>query len=413
MRVVVIGTSNSVKVTGYTAAVKLDPRIATFTNISIGASTSVHSIRSAAAIDFSQYDYCLMDFSVNEEIAIKAKAIEISLITDIVESLIIRCIAEKCLPVVLVFPRFLETSKARMREFYIDLAAKWKLPYFDFYPVIDVIAERTDIARLALFRDSAHVHDWMALLFGRIISDGLAHLDNVTEKFLPSAPLRGRRFASIPLADRCVDGDLAVVQRVSSQSSGDFIKIEAPRMTEFCDIPGESVLGFSANLRETACFIKLIGRTEAAIDLRNPYFDNPSFRLIVSSVLLKEPLVVDGGRIRLETLDDAGSVALENVSSGSTEQSRASDFRATGNLEVSDLLVVLVDEVVSHLRVADVAHVDFAMLDTLPTIDLVCALYRSLRSKATDDVAEADFREEMRVKRLRRAGKVSLDTAVE
>lgn len=413
MRTIVIGTSNSVKVTGYTAALKLDPRITAFTNISIGASTSVHSIRSTADIDFSQFDYCLLDFSVNEEIAIKAKSIELSSITEIVDSLIIRCVAEKCLPVVVIFPRLLETSKSLMREFYINLASKWNLPYFDFYPVIDAIVERTDISRLTLFRDSAHVNDWMALLFGKIIADGLARLNHAEEKFMLSAPLRGRRFASIPLTNHCINNNVTVVQRVSSQSSGNFIRIEAPGNFEFCDIPGESVLGFSVNLRETACFIKLTGETDAAIDLRNPYFDNPAFRLIVSSVLLKMPLKIKKGKIQLETVDDAGSTRLENISSGSTEQSRASSFRATGNLEVSDLLVVLSDEVVTHLCVSDGVHADFAMLDTLPIIDLVCSLYRSLRSKETDDSAEAKFHEEMRTKRLMRAGKAPAETTAE
>lgn len=396
MRIAVVGTSNSLRRDGYTSYLVRDPRVTALSNFSIGASTGLHSLRSTEGIDFRRFDFCLIDFSVNEEVVRKNNALNLDVSKSVAENLIVRCLSGGCIPVITLLPRMIETHQSRMRQFYLKIAAGWGVPFFDGFELVDFIKEVSDIRGSGLFMDVAHIRPWVCLVFARALADGLASLpaERTGDRTLFAPAL-----ATVKVADRLASADgLEIVERGSSRASGHFVKASRPTRVALRDVVGESLIGLCVNLSETNCIASFRSMNSTALDLRNHYFGNASFRIVISALPLMETISIAEGTLEIETLDEAAASALGGVGGMEGELGRSSQ-PAGGQLEIADIFLRLHGEVRSQHAPVDGLHRPLLLPSAKPALEVAAGVYRSLFSKEHDDAEERASRVRAREKR--------------
>lgn len=396
MRIAIVGTSNSLRKDGYTFYLRADPRVETISNFSIGASTGLHSIRSTMNIDFSKFDYCLIDFSVNEEVVRKNGALNLAFSKAIFDSLVVRCLAGGCIPVVTLLPRMIEIHHSKMRSFYLKLSADWGIPYFDGYELLELIKSISDIRGFGLFLDVAHIRPWVCLVFAKSLLDGL---ESLPEHRLVARDVTAPSFNCIGIADRLAGTDgLAIAQRGSARASGRFVRSTEPATISLQDIDGEEVIGVCVNLSETNCFLELSGSNATALDLRSNYFENPAYRLVISALPLMTAVAVADGRLQIRSLDAEGAASLTTITGMASELGRSSR-PATGQIEIADLFVRERGEVRSSNGPADGLNRPLLLPSSHAGIELAAGVYRSLFSKEHDEAETNAGRARAREKR--------------
>jgi hypothetical protein len=396
MRIAIVGTSNSLRKDGYTFYLGADPRVESLSNFSIGASTGLHSIRSTKNIDFSQFDYCLIDFSVNEEVVRKNNALNLEFSKTIFENLIVRCLAGGCIPVLTLLPRMTDTHQSKMRSFYLKISADWGIPYFDGYDLIDYMKSVSDISGFGFFLDVAHIRPWVSLVFARSLLDGLASLP---EQRLVAREVAAPSFACIGVADRLAGTEgLEITERGSARASGRFVRSTEPATISLHEIDGEDVIGVCVNLSETNCILALSGENETALDLRNNYFENPLYRLVISALPLMNVVTLTDGYLQIRSLDADGAASLTMISGMSAELGHASR-PAKGQIEIADLFVRERGEVHSPNAPVDGLNRPLLLPSSHSGIELAAGVYRSLFSKEHDEAEGTAGRARAREKR--------------
>ena len=400
MRIAVIGTSNSLRKEGYFPYLAADPRVTQAVNLSIGASTSLHTVGSTANFDFSQFDFALLEFAVNEEAILAGGGLDLDVVRGVVSSLIVRCLSCRCLPIVVIFPRLLRRGQlSAMRAFYRDLALSYSVPFLDIYDVVEYVRSNSDITDFAIFKDSAHIEQWICCAISQIMVSGIASL-GVGFEDCADEPVVAPRYTSLPLADLLPELAEKTVERSTSRSSARFICAVSQDILESSSVTAKAIVGVSVNLRETDCFLRVSAAESSLIDLRNVYYKSPDFRLVVSSFPLPRRIEIEDGLVFLQPLDSAAADGSA-VSSAKIELGRIRR-PAIGSLEISALLVELSEMVSSPVRPTRSLAASILSTEHYETLRLMCRIYRSLRSVDQDAIAEKQFKDRATEKRARR-----------
>ena len=173
-RVLLIGTSNAVFTDGYAAALAGSDAFASFENRSVGlASSALFSVR-AAALDFSRYDLCILDFCCNDASLLDGGATDTDMIRAQIEDAIATIAAAGCLPVILIYPiAKVMPDGGPVRDLYRRLALAHGLPFLDVYDLF-ARAGIAGSARDRLFIDDMHMAREPARAIGRLLVAALA-----------------------------------------------------------------------------------------------------------------------------------------------------------------------------------------------------------------------------------------------
>jgi len=341
-RVLVVGTSNGIRKGGYAEYLS---DIVDVTNVSLGASTSIHSIHSTHDVDFANYDYCVLDFCVNEEAPLRNGMMSWDDIDSILKNLICRATASRCLPVVLILPRLLQVEPV-IRDPYVRLAERHRIPYLDGYALVARL-EALGVIKQAMFADSAHNRAWVSAMIAEILVAGMKALRPGWRK----ARWKAGRFTAIALP--ALTEDVEIVQRATSRFSGEFIRLDGPGKVTIRNLPGVAVVGLRLNLARTNGFLRI---NDTVLDLRNEYWvqkTKPGLKkksVVISVLPLPRALDCRDGEIMLEMMaapDSSGSFAV-------VDGERIVDAGAAGEaqveVEIAEFVVRLAEETTSAYR---------------------------------------------------------------
>lgn len=401
MRIAVVGTSNSLREDGYVPRLAADARVAALSNYSIGASTSIISIARTEDVDFSTFDFCLIDFSVNEEVVRKNGGLDLALTREVVESLAVRCLAARCLPVIALLPRMIETESSRMRTFYRDMAREMSLPIMDGYDLVDRLLACSDVTKPGMFLDKAHIRPWVADVFARTLADGLAKLPPPEDRFV-DGPLEARRFCAVDVSRHIPPCSSAErVNRSNVLVTLDLLRSVAPIDLMF-EVHGADLVGIYLNLKDTnafACFSS--GDDRVLIDLRNKYFDDDTFEFIVSALPLKRRLPILNGRLEMRSFDSDGVAAF-----GSADDIRGELGRitrpATGQIEIAKLLMAEREALISPVAAAPSNHMDIVADAGPEDFTRATEAFRRTFPIEEDHLFEAEHRQKNALRAARR-----------
>jgi hypothetical protein len=176
--VCLLGTSNGVIKNGYADYFRHSPALSRFDNYSLGASTSAFAFYRAARIDFSHYEFCILDLCVNDGRWMDSGHVEPESWTQAVMDLCRLVLAAGCLPVLLILPS--PNLLARPPEIQArarDVARRLNLPFFDGYDLLrHAMAARPDTGADGFFRDPVHIHEWFGQQISRLIVESLPRL---------------------------------------------------------------------------------------------------------------------------------------------------------------------------------------------------------------------------------------------
>ncbi len=177
MRVVLSGTSNSIIAGGFRTAFEEDPSVSYFSNASYGASGTVAIGDHLRRIDFSQYDFCLIDYCVNEEMfrmdGLSSPEDGLKNVCAMVDA----ASSAGCQPVLVFFP-FLSALQAR-RPFEDALLRRLVargVRVFDGNLLIAALMQSFGYSAEALFLDARHVRREIGRFIGESIIKSLQRL---------------------------------------------------------------------------------------------------------------------------------------------------------------------------------------------------------------------------------------------
>lgn len=311
MRLALVGTSNSVLKEGFSTALASSSLVSALGNFSIGASSSVHVVKSTSGVDFSVYDFCLFDFAVNEDVLLRNGATSPDQVRHNLDYLVTRCLQAGCLPVIVVFPKPIKAEVSESRDFYLEYARSLHLPCFDGYEALEYLGEKHGLTLDQLFLDKTHVKPWVARFFADTILESLQRLVSKKGETVPghcqAAVLDQIALSSIDL----ISDDHVYRQNTKFQDAFCILRNDGYLEVDIPD-PHASVMGICVNLAKTSCILSIEGVHSCLIDLRNGYFENSKIKLTISMLPLRYSIQPKDGKVKLRfvSVNELGKVPI-------------------------------------------------------------------------------------------------------
>ena len=324
LNLLLVGTSNCMLKKGISVGLAAHPGVRHVENRSLGASSSIHLVKSTEDIDFRRFDFCLLDFSVNEDILLRSRAAHPELIETNLRHIVARCLEAGCMPVILIFPRKPPVEKNAGRTFYLEFARRFHLPVFDGYSLLTALKKKHRLEHEGLFENANHVVIEISELFARALAPELRRLSRVSSRFIP-ADWTWNALAQLRIAETQTPGFEAVV-RSNSRFTESFFTItpENPLSVELADSGIREITGVAVNIGHTQGFLIIEGETQAVLDLRNEYCGQRRHKLSISILPLPYAIKPRQGRITLRcTLDEtetAGCIGTMSEFLGNSTQ---------------------------------------------------------------------------------------------
>ncbi len=165
------GTSNSILRPGLVSGMEAGAPHAYIENHSIGASGTVALGYHLKTIDFTKFDFCVLDYCVNEEVFLFTKQTSIEQTASNVLDLLARATEAGCRCVFVIFPHEKRLTRERPFDDWLKRhVMATGVPIFDIYPLLEAIGRQLDIRPNGLFLDMMHVHREIAVLVGRHVA---------------------------------------------------------------------------------------------------------------------------------------------------------------------------------------------------------------------------------------------------
>lgn len=338
MRIISVGTSNSMLRYGFTYPLQNDKRVTRIDKACMGTSVSLLSCVTTENIDFRNYDFCIIDFSVNEQL-FHYWGLSLNRIEDHVESFCAQVWQAGCVPVLMILPRK-ETKKdsSPVRNTYLNLASRLKIPFFDAIDIVEGFDGYLGTSRDDLFRDGGHMMEWLAIGVGSKLLDGLSQI----YKFRPSIvePWICRTYAAIRLSSQSRHIRY-LIKRENNLFSTECLHLKAGEEVRFCVPPGSDLVGICVNLGSSAGHLKIqIGEESdqaEIVDLRNGYRAAKQ-DFVLGTLPLPNPIHTDGGELRLIALPPS-SPDIINLPDYACILREAPNFENEGFVEIHSLII--------------------------------------------------------------------------
>ena len=228
MRVLLSGTSNSIIVNGISAAFEKEQRITSFVNASHGASGVVGLANHCRKIDFSKYDFCLLDYCVNEEIFVQTKVTEVASSINHMDNAISEASKAGCQPIIIIFPSV--TRLNYPRPFEEEIYRRYQslgVPIFNFYHLCFELLQQGVREFSDFFLDPAHIHHQISYSIGETICDYMSAIQakQVPRKIVQSDH-RYSKIDFINCRDLSCDNPRPIIHRETRITSSDFLPLE-------------------------------------------------------------------------------------------------------------------------------------------------------------------------------------------
>ena len=304
MRVAIVGTSNAVMRRGYAYAISTSPLVSHWKNMSVGMSGSMLYALTTCDVDFADFDVCIMDFCVNEEIFVKF-GLSQDIIAEAVMALARRAWLAGCLPVILLLPRqSCLIAVSGVHGLYWSIAKSLNLPVFDAARAVERLVVSGRISRGALFKDDGHLHEWVALALGHsLICELYSHCAQITEASAVE-PWSAHEFSILPASGQ----GLSSITRRNSLIEAAFAIVGQDDVLHF-EVPTDDLAtAVCANLAKTSGCLVVEGAKTEYFDFRNDAFSEVDENYMLAILPLLKPVQAEHGGIvvRIKAVSDAG-----------------------------------------------------------------------------------------------------------
>ena len=254
MRVLLSGTSNSVLAKGINYTFPNDPAVTAFTNQSYGASGTVALGDHLRKIDFSQHDFCVLDYCVNEEVFIWQKDSSSDAAMNNLYAIIDAASQAGCQPIVMIFPSSTRANHKRPFEEAIthELLSRG-IPVFNFYTFAQRITTHADIAFMDLFLDPMHVRREIGRFMGQA---ALAYMKSVKDAGRPAthqSDMIYQPLSFVPFDAVTLSGERQIEHRETKIASADLLRIAPDNALRLATGKKEAVdvIGLTCNAART------------------------------------------------------------------------------------------------------------------------------------------------------------------
>lgn len=226
MRVLLSGTSNSVLAKGINYTFPNDPAVAAFTNHSYGASGTVALGDHLRKIDFSQHDFCVLDYCVNEEVFIWQKDSTPEAAMNNLYAIIDAASQAGCQPIVMIFPSSTRANHKRpFEEGITDQLMARGVPVFNFYRFAERIAAQSDLTFSDLFLDPMHVRRELGQFMGHVAIEYMKSVADAGAAPLVNNDLSYQPLGFVPFEQIVISGERNVVHHETKLAAADFLRV--------------------------------------------------------------------------------------------------------------------------------------------------------------------------------------------
>ena len=310
----ILGTSNSIIVDGYTAALQADPDIRLLGNFSLGASHPTVVPYCWTDEVFRACDCVVFDLNVNEQFGIENLSYDPAMTEQLLRSILLRCGELDLVPLILILPETMSYNPAAGRPFasrrnWLDLCRRYGVPFLDGYRMLDEIAASTGADPRSLFKDQFHVDVRMSSFIATCLSAAATTLLPGLRRELRTANVS--RWSYIPGSAALAHAN-GTVERQSSIVTETFIVLRPGQPVDIPLPPGTVIIGLVFNLRGSNAALRISGLTITTKNLCTPVFNAEQSLWVISCALLS-PVTAGEQGIRLEcVLHDDASVLEAN-----------------------------------------------------------------------------------------------------
>lgn len=371
MDLCLVGASNSFDSMPFARYLRSRADIGKFKNYSIGGSSSILAFRDLDDMKSGGFDFCLIDFSVNEILFNQKKSTDIDRIRENLESFCFQLIDAGCVPIILLFP-VIEKRHDIVVEEYRKFSRDFNIPIFDMYEILEDITSRLGVGpsciRETFFDSPNHVKAWVAELCARMLLNGLSDFKWTLDRH----HARGvSGFSGVKLRSVLEAPQGATVGTYSF--ANDFVSETV--VTLGADTPlevpvprGSSVVGYSADFARTSCYLSIRGQNRVVVDAKTAVFRGGR-----RHVLFVLPLPCDV-RPSLDSVVIEAKCEHDAFEQGEAvfsqwEEAGADHSRLEGMLSIAEIFVRHEDKIVCNGRIADIPETDF-WRNYLTTTDL-------------------------------------------
>ncbi len=306
VKVVILGTSNSVMRVGYVSGLARTDGIDIIANTSVGSSHSVMVPLLARDEVLAESDFVIVDLTINEQRALHRRLYNLDTMRDIFLYILEKCRRCSVIPVFLLMPMQLyEDSYAIIAE-YKALCERYGVLYFDPADLVKAEAARLQRSWQDMFADQHHLTPEMAEWVGGLLGEALKGADLSTHEEVRLACPQFEFAAAAPFA-----GELGVIDRSTNLISASFVDMTPGNSFAMSVAPDAAVVGIVLNMSRTNANLRLEGQTRVVKRLNQPYFNlRTTLRLVVWQLIT--PVQAKDGRIVMTCEADSPKAKVES-----------------------------------------------------------------------------------------------------
>lgn len=301
MRVLLSGTSNCILEKSIKYSFENDRRVTSFTNASYGASGSVAIGDHLRNIDFSNYDFCVLDYCVNEGVFISQKKSTTELAIGNLSAIIDAASRAGCQPIIMIFPT--STRENLRMPFEAEIINRFQsvgVPVFNFYALAKQLTATGQLKFLDLFADPMHVRNELGQFLGKTAIDYMQSVEGTQTKHRAKiSSYHYRPLSFVQFQHFNIHGESRVLQRATKLRSTELMWIAPGSKIEFTASGPAEIIGLTFNAARSCGTLRASQSDEISSDMRGSVLFSEKRVLTLVSHPFQKPLIFDSGLVSL------------------------------------------------------------------------------------------------------------------
>jgi hypothetical protein len=309
-RLCVIGTSNSAGKGSHAGHLERSGAFGVLVNRSLGFCSSDLFAFRKPALDFREFDLCLLEFACNDGALLMRGAHDARRIAQALTDAVSETTRAGCLPVLLILPHapFMPEGGA-IRRVYARLAERLGVPFLDGYAFLRrLLATGPEAGPLDLFKDRMHISDAVSRLLGRCLAGLLPPLLAQRDRDAPLLHMQGMACRFVPAAE-ALPGHTAM-PRSTALVAADVIHLAGETSLPL-RLPEQSrVTALVADFARSRGILRLAGETSSGLGLTSgAYTEDPAARMTLGIYPFQQPVLAGAKAVRLDLVSRGGAEA--------------------------------------------------------------------------------------------------------
>lgn len=360
MRVILSDTSNSVLAKGINYTFPNDPSVSGFTNCSYGASGTVALGDHLRKIDFSQHDFCVLDYCVNEEVFIFQNESTPEAAMNNLCAIIDAASRAGCQPIVMIFPTSTRANHKRPFEEAITAQLLSRgVPVFNFYSFAARIMAQTGIGFNDLFLDPMHVRREIGRFMGQAAIRYMASVAGAGRPSARQSDLTYHPLSFVPFDAVATSGDRLVEHRETKLAAADLLRVAPGDELRFPVGETVDVIGLTCNAaRSIGTLHDATGADAPLMQIKASALFSKARGLTLVTLPIAQPLRVNGGAAAIRYAFDGATT--ETQPDPALEVSgfvlRSTDKRLPVHIATHAQAPVALEDTVTDAELADLAE---------------------------------------------------------